>query len=97
MKPDMYWIIALIIYLLIAIGMVISLLVNGIKPAKTLAWLLTIFTIPIGGILLYWMIGRNRRKYSWKDLREDAAIANYLKKIKHIDGPKNYLGLDSTG
>jgi cardiolipin synthase len=97
MKPDMYWIIALIIYLLIAIGMVISLLVNGIKPAKTLAWLLTIFTIPIGGILLYWMIGRNRRKYSWKDLREDAAIANYLKKIKHIDGPKNYLDLDSNG
>ena len=78
----MYWIIALIIYVLIAIGMVISLLVNGIKPAKTLAWLLTIFTIPIGGILLYWMIGRNRKKYSWKDIQEDIAINNYLKKIQ---------------
>jgi len=77
----MYWIIALIIYLLLAIGMVISLLVNGIKPAKTLGWLLTIFTIPVGGILLYWMIGRNRRKYSWKDLKEDKAIKDYLKKI----------------
>ncbi|MCK5442196.1 MAG: cardiolipin synthase [Maribacter sp.] len=77
----MYLKIALIIYLVIAIGMVLSLLVNGIKPAKTLAWLLTIFTIPIGGILLYWMIGRNRRKYSWKDLQEDKAIKEYLEKI----------------
>ncbi|EAR01730.1 cardiolipin synthase [Maribacter sp. HTCC2170] len=78
----MYWIIALILYLIIAIGMVISLLVNGIKPAKTLAWLLTIFTIPVGGILLYWMLGRNRRKYSWKDLQEDRAITAYLERLE---------------
>jgi len=78
----MYWIIALTIYLLLAIGMVLSLLVNGIKPAKTLAWLLTIFTIPVAGILLYWMLGRNRRKYSWKDLHEDKAIKEYLKRIR---------------
>lgn len=78
----MYWIIALMIYLLLAIGMVVSLLVNGIKPAKTLAWLLTIFTIPVAGILLYWMLGRNRRKYSWKDLHEDKAIKDYLKRIR---------------
>lgn len=50
-------------YLLIAIGIVISLLVNGVRPSKTLAWLLAIFTIPVGGILLYLMIGRNRRRY----------------------------------
>jgi len=91
----MYWIIALIIYLLIAIGMVISLLVNGIKPAKTLAWLLTIFTIPIAGILLYWMIGRNRRKYSWKDLKEDKAIKEYLKRIGQNQGSQKPLFEDS--
>ncbi len=78
----MYWIIALMIYLLLAIGMVLSLLVNGIKPAKTLAWLLTIFTIPVAGILLYWMLGRNRRKYSWKELHEDKAIKDYLTRIR---------------
>jgi len=91
----MYWIIALIIYLLLAIGMVISLLVNGIKPAKTLAWLLTIFTIPVGGILLYWMIGRNRRKYSWKDLKEDKAIKDYLKRIGQNQGTQKSLIEDS--
>lgn len=87
----MYWIIALIIYLLLAIGMVISLLVNGIKPAKTLAWLLTIFTIPVAGILLYWMIGRNRRKYSWKDFQEDKAIKDYLIKIRKRQGSEKSL------
>ena len=91
----MYWIIALIIYLLLAIGMVISLLVNGIKPAKTLGWLLTIFTIPVGGILLYWMIGRNRRKYSWKDLKEDKAIKDYLKRIGQNQGTQKSLIEDS--
>lgn len=91
----MYWIIALTIYLLLAIGMVISLLVNGIKPAKTLGWLLTIFTIPVGGILLYWMIGRNRRKYSWKDLKEDKAIKDYLKRIGQNQGTQKSLIEDS--
>ncbi|MDE3740828.1 cardiolipin synthase [Maribacter polysaccharolyticus] len=78
----MYWKIALIIYVFIAIGMVLSLLVNGIKPAKTLAWLLAIFTIPVAGILLYWMIGRNRKKYSWKEIHEDIAIHDYLEKVQ---------------
>ncbi len=49
-------------YVLLAIGIVISLLLNGVRPSKTLAWLLAIFTIPVGGILLYLLVGRNRRK-----------------------------------
>lgn len=40
----------------------LSLLLHGAKPTKTLAWLLTVFTLPIGGILLYVLLGRNRRK-----------------------------------
>ncbi|WP_350285324.1 cardiolipin synthase [uncultured Croceitalea sp.] len=52
----------IILYALIAISMVVGILLNGVRPAKTLAWLLAIFTIPVGGILLYLMLGRNRRK-----------------------------------
>lgn len=40
----------------------LSLILHGAKPTKTLAWLLAIFTIPVGGILLYFLLGRNRRK-----------------------------------
>lgn len=40
----------------------LSLLLHGAKPSKTLGWLLAIFTVPVGGILLYLLLGRNRRK-----------------------------------
>ncbi len=58
----MWTVIGIALYILIAIAIVISLLLNGIRPSKTLAWLLAIFTIPVGGILLYLMLGRNKRK-----------------------------------
>lgn len=57
------WLTLLIgLYVILAIGIVISLLLNGVRPSKTLAWLLAIFTIPVGGILLYLLVGRNRRQ-----------------------------------
>ncbi|MDG1572453.1 cardiolipin synthase [Robiginitalea sp. M366] len=54
--------ILIVLYILLAISIVISLLLNGVRPSKTLAWLLAIFTIPVGGIFLYLLVGRNRRK-----------------------------------
>tara|TARA_R110002020_G_scaffold137434_2_gene306660 strand:- start:191649 stop:193055 length:1407 start_codon:yes stop_codon:yes gene_type:complete len=57
----MYLTLALVLYILIALSLVVSLLVNGVRPSKTLAWLLAIFTIPVAGILFYLMLGRNRR------------------------------------
>ncbi len=58
----MWIILILVFYFIIALFIVISILLHGAKPSKTLAWLLAIFTIPIGGILLYLLLGRNRRK-----------------------------------
>ena len=54
--------ILIIAYIIIALTMVVSLLINGVRPSKTLAWLLAIFTIPVAGFLLYLLLGRNRRK-----------------------------------
>lgn len=52
----------ILIYLVLAISIVISILLHGAKPSKTLSWLLAVFTIPVGGIILYLLLGRNRRK-----------------------------------
>ncbi len=52
----------IVLYILLALSIILSLLVNGIRPSKTLGWLLAIFTIPVGGILFYLMLGRNKRK-----------------------------------
>ncbi|NJB72155.1 cardiolipin synthase [Saonia flava] len=93
----MWLIIFLVLYIILAISIVLSLLIHGVKPAKTLGWLLAIFTIPVGGILLYLMIGRNRRKqklyHSKKDeklssLHQNVSVENELykrnKKIIHL-------------
>ncbi|WP_281541254.1 cardiolipin synthase [Maribacter aestuarii] len=62
----------ILIYLLLAISIVISILLHGAKPSKTLSWLLAVFTIPIGGILLYLLLGRNRRKNKLLKIKKSA-------------------------
>ncbi|MGB5699190.1 cardiolipin synthase [Muriicola sp.] len=64
--------ILLTLYVLLALFLIYGLLINGMRPSKTLAWLLAIFTIPVGGILLYIMLGRNRRKKKLARLRKNS-------------------------
>lgn len=59
------------VYVIIAMIMVVSLLLNGVRPSKTLAWLLAIFTIPVAGVLLYILFGRNRRKIKMFSLKNE--------------------------
>lgn len=69
------------LYILIALGMVISLLLNGVRPSKTLAWLLAIFTIPVAGVLLYILFGRNRRKNKMFSLKNQFGPLNKLESV----------------
>lgn len=69
------------VYILIALIMVISLLLNGVRPSKTLAWLLAIFTIPVAGGLLYILFGRNRRKSKMFSLKNQFGPIN---KLEHV-------------
>lgn len=59
------------IYILITLSIVIAILLHGAKPSKSLAWLLAIFAIPMGGIILYLLLGRNRRKNKLVQLKRD--------------------------
>lgn len=71
----------IVLYILLALVLVVSLIINGVKPSKTLGWLLAIFTIPLGGILLYLMLGRNRRTKKLSRLRRKIM----QKKLQEID------------
>lgn len=66
------------LYILFSILIILKLLLDGLRPTKTLAWLLAIFTIPVGGILLYLVLGRNRRKNKFFDLKTSSLISDYL-------------------
>ncbi|WP_299107721.1 cardiolipin synthase [uncultured Winogradskyella sp.] len=84
--------IALIIYFLIAFVLMGRLLLYGVRPTKTLAWLLAIFTIPVGGMLFYFILGRNRKKNKFYTLKKTKAISEYLEKVEnndHIDKVNN--------
>ncbi|MBM1106594.1 cardiolipin synthase [Aurantibacter crassamenti] len=63
-----------LLYILLALFIVFTILLYGAKPSKTLAWLLAIFTIPVGGILLYLLLGRNRRKNKLLKLKNDFSV-----------------------
>lgn len=75
--------IALIAYFLLAIILVRKLLLFGIRPTKTLGWLLAIFTIPVGGMLFYFVLGRNRRKNKFYKLKKTKEISAYLKTVEN--------------
>ncbi|WP_282162715.1 cardiolipin synthase [Ulvibacterium marinum] len=77
----MFLTILLVLYFLTAIILVMGLLVNGARPTKTLAWLLAIFTIPVGGILFYFVLGRNKRKNKFFELKKTPGISEYLNKV----------------
>ncbi|MEO0528588.1 MAG: cardiolipin synthase [Bacteroidota bacterium] len=79
------YVILIILYVLVAITIVISLLVNGMRPSKTLAWLLAIFTIPVGGILLYLMLGRNRRKNKLLRLNKSDFVDSMVSMINGLN------------
>ncbi|SDH30715.1 cardiolipin synthase [Winogradskyella thalassocola] len=70
-----------ILYFLFAIAIIVRLLLYGVRPTKTLAWLLAIFTIPIGGMLFYFMLGRNRKINKFYKLKKTKEISDYLSKV----------------
>ncbi|WP_103867496.1 phospholipase D-like domain-containing protein [Aquimarina sp. I32.4] len=71
-----------VLYFLLAIVLMVKLLLNGVRPTKTLAWLLAVFTIPIGGMLFYFILGRNKKKNKFYKLIETKDIKHYLEKVE---------------
>ncbi|PRX57223.1 cardiolipin synthase [Flagellimonas meridianipacifica] len=88
----MLFVTLIVVYILVSLVLVIGILINGVRPAKTLAWLLAIFTIPVGGILFYLLLGRNRRKNKLFPLQND-----FLKEINFDDTPPEDSRLDIEG
>ncbi|MBQ4802978.1 cardiolipin synthase [Aquimarina sp. MMG015] len=77
----------LIIYFLAGLVIVIRLILYGMRPTKTLAWILVIFTIPVGGMLFYLLLGRNRRKNKLFQLKRTGEINTYLEKAESYYQP----------
>lgn len=55
-------IVVFLIYQMVAIGAIIHVVMDNRQPAKTMAWALVIFFVPVVGIILYSFFGVNTRK-----------------------------------
>ena len=50
------------IYVLIVLIVMLKVLIDNRQPAKTMAWLLVLWALPLVGIVLYFFFGQNTRK-----------------------------------
>lgn len=57
----LYWILLVGYYVLI-IGVMLKVLLDNKQPAKTMAWMLVLWFVPVAGIILYFFFGINTRK-----------------------------------
>lgn len=56
-----HWL-ALTLYVIVCFVIVLTVILDKKEPAKTFAWLLLLYTLPVIGIVLYFILGRNHRK-----------------------------------
>ncbi|MCA9409058.1 MAG: cardiolipin synthase, partial [Candidatus Omnitrophica bacterium] len=66
------------VYLIFTIAL---LLLDNREPASTFAWLFVFLVFPVGGLVIYFMIGRNWRRQSRKRKTNEQLLETRLEKI----------------
>ena len=56
------WTVLSFTYTAFVVVVVLSVIADRREPVKTLAWIMLITLFPIGGVVLFFMFGRNHRK-----------------------------------
>ena len=73
-----------LLYLAIVLVLVFLLLLTGIRPTRTIGWVLVILVIPVGGILLYLMFGVNRRRYKFYKRKRTREMEAYYERVSRF-------------
>ncbi len=69
-----------LVYMLMVLAVCIMVVFENGNPLKTLSWLLVVLFIPVGGIVIYMVFGRNYRKqkiYKSKSIADSARLADH--------------------
>lgn len=56
-----HWIF-IVLYVVVIVGIMLTVLMDNRQPAKTIAWVLVLLFVPVVGIVLYIFFGQNTRK-----------------------------------
>ncbi|RAV29332.1 cardiolipin synthase [Sinomicrobium soli] len=66
-----------VFYITITLTALVSLILFGSRPSKSLSWLLVITALPFAGVLLYVFFGINRRKIKFFKLKKIDEMREY--------------------
>lgn len=68
-----------------------NILYFGVKPSKSLSWILTTLLFPFFGVFVFILFGINRRKIKFFELKETKKRKNYLKNNFNKNNKTNNL------
>ncbi|QOD60816.1 cardiolipin synthase [Polaribacter haliotis] len=91
-----------IYYVLLAVHLLLfgwafyNILYFGVKPSKSLSWILITFFFPFIGVFAFTMFGINRRKLKFFELKETKKRKNYIKKSFEDKKERHLEVLDSV-
>lgn len=88
------------LYVLVWVGVIITILMENRNPAKSLAYILILVFVPVLGLLIYYFFGRDFRKqkiFQKKDFKEEDITREYLKKYFQDSGKELQLMENQVG
>jgi len=69
---------------LYAVSVAIFMILENRSPEKTFAWLLLFFSLPLVGVIIYFMFGRDHRAFSRQDRLLRQELSRHLRSRPHI-------------
>ena len=86
-----------VLYVLLVVIAITAVVLDNHQPAETIAWVVVIASVPVLGLLLYFIFGqdlRRERLYSKKslDLLTHKLMSRYVSQKGNTDIPKEEIG-----
>jgi len=70
-----------ILYALVTLILLFVLFLTGVRPVKTLGWVLVLLLLPVMGMVLFLMFGLNRRRYKFSRIQRSPRVQAYQEKV----------------
>src|SRR6056297_1441 len=85
-----------ILYLGITLWSVVSIILHGSRPTKSLSWLLVVLALPFAGPVIYYLFGVNRRKFRFFRLRETEKRKSFDEQYRDLHDLEHKVDFDNV-
>jgi len=85
-----------ILYLGITLWSVVSIILHGSRPTKSLSWLLAVLALPFAGPVIYYLFGVNRRKFRFFRLRETEKRKSFDEQYRDLHDLEHKVDFDNV-